>query len=189
MQQGQGSAANHRPTVTNFAIVLDCSGSIGEATRDGQVKIDVAKQVFAELISKIPEKLRVTFLICGYDHDLNCKAVEVARSLGTLDTSGKLELVTLVSSLRPVADTPIALALETAGQELAKNDTPCGLVLLTDGKETCGGNPVEVAARLVRKLNLSYGVNVIGFDVRNDERDSLAEIARAGKGKYRTDSC
>ncbi len=75
-------------------------------------------------------------------------------------------------------------ALETAGRELARNDAPCGLVLLTDGKETCGGNPAEVARGLASRLPLSYGVNVIGFDVQNDEHDSLEEIARAGKGKY-----
>ena len=57
-------------------------------------------------------------------------------------------------------------------------------MLLTDGKETCGGNPAEVASNLATTLKLSYGVNVIGFDVQNDERDGLAEIARAGKGKY-----
>jgi hypothetical protein len=57
-------------------------------------------------------------------------------------------------------------------------------VLLTDGKETCGGNPTEVAANLAAKLHLSYGVNVIGFDVQDDERAALAEVARAGKGKY-----
>ena len=57
-------------------------------------------------------------------------------------------------------------------------------MLLTDGKETCGGNPTDVASTLAGKLNLSYGINVIGFDVQDDERESLAQIARAGKGKY-----
>ncbi len=83
-----------------------------------------------------------------------------------------------------MANTPIARALEVAGAELARNDAPCGVVLLTDGKETCGGNPTEVAANLAGKLNLSYGVNVIGFDVQDDERAARAEVARAGKGKY-----
>jgi hypothetical protein len=184
MQQTRSRNPSDGPKVTDFAIVLDCSGSMGEQTRDGQVKIDVAKQVVSELISKMPEKLRVTFVIYGYDRDLNCQAVQVSRPLSPLDFSGKSELISLIGSLRPVANTPIALALETAGHELAKNDAPCGLILLTDGKETCGGNPAEVASALARRLNLSYGVNVIGFDVQNDERESLAEIARAGKGKY-----
>jgi hypothetical protein len=132
----------------------------------------------------MPEKLRVTFVIYGHDRDLNCQAVQVTRGLSELDSAGKLELASAIAGLRPVGGTPIALALDVAGKELARNDAPCGLVLLTDGKETCGGNPAEVAATLASKLRLNYGVNVIGFDVQNDERASLEEIARAGKGKY-----
>jgi hypothetical protein len=172
------------PKITDFAIVLDCSGSMAEQTRDGQVKIDVAKAVVSELINQMPEQLRVTFVIYGYDRDLNCQAVQVARPLGVLGADGKSELSALIGGLRPVGNTPIARALEVTGQELAKNNAPSGLVLLTDGKETCGGNPAQVAAALTAKLPLTYGVNVIGFDVQDDERTALGELARAGKGMY-----
>jgi Ca-activated chloride channel family protein len=184
MQKGRAVPPSRGPRVTDFAVVLDCSGSMGEPTRDGQIKMLVAKRVVTELIARMPEKLRVTLVIYGYDRDLNCQAVQVARPLGELGSSGKSELAGIIAGLQPVANTPIARALEVAGSELAKNDAPCGLVLLTDGKETCGGNPTEVAATLAGKLNLSYGVNVIGFDVQDDERAALAEVARAGKGKY-----
>ena len=144
----------------------------------------MAKQVVSELVAKMPEKLRVTFVIYGHDRELKCEAVQVCRPLSALDAAGRSELASSIAGLRPVGGTPIALALEVAGKELAKNDAPCGLVLLTDGKETCGGNPAEVARALVGKVRLSYGVNVIGFDVQDNERDSLASIAEAGKGKY-----
>jgi hypothetical protein len=170
--------------LTDFAIVLDCSGSMGERTRDGQVKMEVARRVVSGLVARMPESLRVAFVIYGHDRELNCKAIQVARPLGTLDSSGKSDLIALISNLQPVGATPIASALEIAAAELAKNDAPCGLILVSDGKETCGGNPAEVAASLARRLKLTYGVNVVGFDVQDDERAALAEIARAGKGKY-----
>ncbi len=184
MQRGRVNHAPEGPRVTDFAVVLDCSGSMAELTRDGHVKMEVAKRVLSELIAKMPEKLRVTFVIYGHDRDLNCQAVQVCRPLSALDAAGRSELASSIAGLRPVGGTPIALALEVAGKELAKNDAPCGLVLLTDGKETCGGNPAEVAKTLAGKLRLSYGVNVIGFDVQDDERNALAGIAHAGKGKY-----
>ena len=184
MGQGRPRTAARGPKVTDFAIVLDCSGSMSEQTRDGQVKMDVAKRVVSELVAKPPEALRVTFVVYGYDRDLNCRAVQVSRPLDALEAGGRSELAALIGGLRPVGGTPIARALEVAGRELAKDDAPCGLVLLSDGKETCGGNPAEVASRLAGELKLTYGVNVIGFDVQDDERDALAEIARAGKGKY-----
>jgi Mg-chelatase subunit ChlD len=179
------------PRITDFAVVLDCSGSMAEQTRDGQIKIDVAKRVVSELINQMPEKLRVTLVIYGYDRDLNCQAVQVARPLSELRTDGKSELAAIIGALRPVGNTPIAQALEITGQELAKNDAPCGMVLLTDGKETCGGNPVEVTTALSARLRLAYGINVIGFDVREDERTALAALAQAGKGNYyqRPDRC
>ncbi len=48
MQQGRQSRTGTSPKITDFAMVLDCSGSMGEQTRDGQVKIDVAKRVVSE---------------------------------------------------------------------------------------------------------------------------------------------
>jgi hypothetical protein len=172
------------PRVSDFAIVLDCSGSMSERTRDGESKMTEAKRVVAQLVSRLPEKLRVALVVYGFDRELNCEAVKVARALAELDATGKAELTSMVAALQPLGSTPIAAALEAAGAELARNDAPCGLVLVSDGKETCGGNPAAVAATLVSRLKLSFGVNVIGFDVQNDERASLAEVAAAGKGKY-----
>jgi hypothetical protein len=165
-------------------LVLDCSDSMGERTRDGQVKMDVARRVLSDLVAKLPEGLNVAFVIYGYDRALNCEAVQVARPLSKLDASGKSELSAQISGLGPIGGTPIARALEVAGAELARRAAPCGMVLISDGKETCGGNPAAVAGTLAGRLKLNYGVNVIGFDVQDDERAALAEIARAGKGKY-----
>src|SRR4029079_16364357 len=80
--------------------------------------------------------------------------------------------------------TPIALSLKTAGQELAKNKSLCGLVLITDGLETCHGDPAGEAATLVANLKVTFGVNVVGFGVKPEENVALKAIADAGKGKY-----
>jgi Mg-chelatase subunit ChlD len=170
--------------LTDFAIVLDCSGSMGEKTTDGQSKMVEAKRVVSELVTRLPESLRVALIVYGYDRDLNCQAVKVARSLALLDASGKSDLSAQVAALQPVGGTPIASALELAGSELARNDSPCGMVLISDGKETCNGDPAGVAASLVSRLKLSFGLHVVGFDVQGDERASLAAIAQAGRGRY-----
>ena len=172
------------PRVTDFAIVLDCSGSMSEKTSDGQSKMVEAKRVVTELVNRLPESLRVTLIVYGYDRDLNCQAVKVARALAPLDASGKSDLNAQVAALQPVGGTPIASALELAGRELARNDSPCGMVLISDGKETCNGDPAAVAAALASRLKLSFGLHVVGFDVQGDEQASLAAIAKAGKGRY-----
>ena len=175
--------------ITDFAVILDCSGSMKEETTKGENKMTAAQRVVKELIERIPDGLNVTFIVYGHEvfgganDPRNCQAVKVARPLSPLDKEGKTELSRLITSLKPTGATPIALSLKTAGAELAKHDTYCGLVLITDGKETCQGDPVGEAAQLVKDLKITFGVNVVGFDVGKD-RAGLEEIAKAGNGHY-----
>jgi hypothetical protein len=177
-------APNVISEITDFAIILDCSGSMAEKTKEGPTKMTVAKRVVTELIQKIPDGLNLSFIIYGHDKNLRCQAVKVVRPMKALDSAGKEELARVIARLQPVGATPIALALEAAGTELARNNSPSGLVLISDGKETCNGDPAATAAKLAANPNLTFGVNVIGFDVQDDEREALAEIAKAGKGEY-----
>jgi hypothetical protein len=176
--------------ITDFAIVLDCSGSMKEATPEGETKMAAAKRVVTELVSNIPDGLNVTFVIYGHEvfgganDPRNCEAVKVARPLSPLDPAGKRALAAQIDRLRPTGATPIALSLKTAGAELVKNDAFCGLILITDGLETCLGDPAAEAAALAENPKLSFGVNVIGFGTKPDEDKVLAGIAESGKGKY-----
>ena len=176
--------------VSDLALILDCSGSMRELTTGGETKMAVAKRVMTDLVSKIPAGLNVTFVIYGHevfggaDDPRNCQAVKVARPLAPLDDAGRSELVALIGRLQPTGATPIALSLRTAGEELAKNNALCGVVLVTDGLESCKGDPAAEAAALVAKLNVSFGVNVVGFGVKAEENAALQSIANAGRGRY-----
>ena len=68
--------------------------------------------------------------------------------------------------------------------QLAKSDGLTGIILITDGMETCHGNPAEEAAKLAKNPKFTFGLRVIGFDVDPKEREAVEEIAKAGKGKY-----
>ncbi len=177
--------------ITNIALVLDCSGSMRETTKEGVTKMEAAKRVMTDLIKKIPNGLNVTFVIYGHeayggaDDPRNCKAVKVARPLGKLNDAGKAELTDLVASLKPTGGTPIALSLKVTGEELAKDkDAFCGIVLITDGLESCKGNPTEEVTALLGNLKLSFGVNVVGLGVNADGDAALKALADAGHGKY-----
>jgi hypothetical protein len=177
--------------ITNVAIVFDCSGSMREKTRDGETKMAAAKRVTTDLITKIPNGLNVAFVIYGHeiyggaDDPRNCQAVKVARPLSKLDDAGKSELSELIAGLKPTGGTPIALSLKRTGEELAKDkDAGCGIVLITDGLESCKGNPTEEIQSLLATLKLSFGVNVVGLGVKDDEDAALKALADAGQGKY-----
>jgi hypothetical protein len=182
--QKNRSAVGKASDVSDFAIILDCSGSMRERTKDGPSKMEAAKEVVTRLIHDIPNGLGLTFLVYGHDAGLKCRAVKVVRPLGELDDAAKAELKHFIARLQPVGHTPIELALRTAGRELAKSKGLCELVLITDGMETCHGDPARAAEELAQTLNLRSGVNIVGFDVQPEEREAVKKIARAGKGKY-----
>jgi hypothetical protein len=87
--------------------------------------------------------------------------------------------------LRGTGPTPLAGALQAINDYLgpvidcdgAKSCRKYATILLTDGAESCEGNPVTAAQQLLTK-----GVNtyVIGFSVQPGERAQLNAIAQAG---------
>jgi Mg-chelatase subunit ChlD len=170
--------------VNNLAIVFDCSGSMSERTAEGRTKMDAAREAAIKLVQETPDGVRLSFIIYGHDRALACGATRVVRALGPIDAKGKAELVGVIGRLQPVGATPISLALQVAGRELATANAPSGLILISDGKESCGGDPTAEAAALTKKLKLDFGVQVVGFGVKPDEQQALGEIAQAGHGKY-----
>lgn len=187
--KGDRPAAPAARDITDLAIILDCSGSMKELTKEGETKMEAAKRIVADLVKKIPGGLNVTFVIYGHevyagDDPRNCQAVKVVRPIGALDDPGRQALLKLIGGLRPVGATPIANAMKLAGDELAKNDALCGMVVLTDGLESCKGNPAGEATDLLGRLKIAFGVNVVGFGVKPGDDAILEAIAKAGNGKY-----
>ena len=69
-----------------------------------------------------------------------------------------------LEALGPDGGTPIEAAVIRATQALTKSAGPGTVVLVTDGKETCGGSPCALAAELAADGGPT--VHVIGFKVR-----------------------
>jgi Mg-chelatase subunit ChlD len=186
--KGNRPKSGQQAEVTDIAIILDCSGSMMERQKEGLPKITSAKRVVSDLVQKIPDGLRLAFIVYGTETkptpEESCSDIKILRPLSELDAAGKGELTRLIGKLTVHGNTPIADSLKIAARELAKNDAFCGIILISDGKETCNGDPAAEAAELSKNPKLSFGVNVIGLDVHDDEKRSLEQIAEKGKGKY-----
>jgi len=183
MQAGASGVAS-TGDVANLAIILDCSGSMRDRTREGPSKMEAAKRLVTKLIRDIPNGKRLAFLVYGHNVEQKCRAIKVMRALRELDDAGKEELAQQISELRPMGWTPIALALRMAGQELAKSDGLAGVILITDGMETCNGDPNAEAARLASDPRMTFGIHIVGFGVEPREMAAVEAIAHAGKGKF-----
>ena len=91
-----------------------------------------------------------------------------------------------IASLRPLGQTPIAYALNQAARDFGTLQDDRAVVLVTDGIESCGGDPVQ-AARELREQGIM--VHLIGFGLGNgadEDTASLQAVANASGGRYVT---
>ncbi|MEJ7717100.1 MAG: VWA domain-containing protein [Thermoleophilaceae bacterium] len=79
----------------------------------------------------------------------------------------------------------MARSIEEAGRAFAGRENDVNrVVLVTDGLETCDGDPVAAARRL-KESGVKVTVDVVGFDIsKSADAEGLREIAEASGGEY-----
>ena len=104
----------------------------------------------------------------------------------------KLEVVPEITSeikeVTALSMTPIGYSLQKAAEDLKplKGKGTLGIVLVTDGQESCDVDPCKVAKEMI-KSGLQLKVNVVGFDIQDQKaHDQLKCIAKATGGTYVT---
>jgi Ca-activated chloride channel homolog len=113
----------------------------------------------------------------------SCRGAEVLAPLGEVDRT-RFAGRTL-SRFAPTGYTPIARALRRAERAFAGLEGEENrIILVTDGIETCGGDPVAQARRL-KQAGIRVTIDVVGFDIANaHDRERLKRIADATGGTY-----
>jgi len=173
---GQLALALQSGSPEGLLIILDHSSSMAESVA-GEVKILVAKEVIIDLLDDLPTGAKVglrDFAGCGMTHLL----VPIEPLDIPLYSAQVMALST--HGATPIADTLKAVAgdfASVAGKKL--------VLLVTDGMETCGGDPVQAAEDLLN-AGFDLKINVVGFDIGRDSkaRDQLMQIAQATGGAF-----
>lgn len=165
----------------NIVFVIDSSGSMW-GQLNGIAKMTTAKTVLPRLLGDLPPTTNVGIMAYGHRFKGSCQDVEVMAHIGPRNP-----YITnaAVNRLTPLGKTPIAYALgQTAGmfRYTAPGDTN-HIVLISDGIETCGGDPCAVAGWLAQQ-NIHVKVHVVGFDIAPKDRAQLQCIAANGRGYY-----
>lgn len=159
-------------------FVLDSSNSMWGQV-EGVAKIDTAKTALAKLMSDVAPDTRMGLMVYGHRDKSSCEDVELLVPVGQAD---KASVNAALEQIRPTGKTPIAYALEQTASAFA-DDASGSVVLISDGVETCDGDPCDVAGKLAA-ANVNVRVHVIGFDISEKDRAALECIAEKGKGKY-----
>jgi Ca-activated chloride channel family protein len=180
---GAASAADgDEATDGRMELVLDASGSMKEPHGDGRTRFQAAVDALREVVGALPGDMSVGLRIYGStidDGPGSCKDSELVVPVGPLD---KGALRSALGTARPLGNTPIAYSLREAAKDLP-SEGPRTIVLVSDGEESCGGDPCQVA-RDLSKQGLDLHVDVVGFQVDDKARNQLTCIAQAGRGTF-----
>ncbi len=165
-------------------VILDVSNSMWGQV-EGRAKIELAREALRSSLSDLPADVRVGLRAYGHrvsyeDKETGCADTEllVAPAAG----AGP-EIIAQADGLTPRGQTPIALSLRQASTDLDAAGGSGVLLLISDGLESCGGDPLAAAAEL-RAAGKSVVLHTVGLGVSSEEAAALAAIAQAGGGQY-----
>lgn len=164
---------------STIVFILDASGSMNEQV-DRRPKIEIAKEVLGQLTSDLPQDIEAGLIVFGHRQKEDCNDIETI--VPSAPGAGS-RIAGAIQPLQAVGKTPLTSAIRKAAETLRGKEGEKTIILVSDGKETCGGNPIVAVAEL-RNSGIDFKTHVIGFDVTAEERAELEGIAQAGKGRY-----
>ncbi|WP_191621147.1 VWA domain-containing protein [Marinihelvus fidelis] len=169
------------PATGAVELILDASGSMLQQM-EGRRRIDIAHEALTKLVTDtLPEGTPFAFRAFGLEEDA-C-LTELKIPLAPLDRDAAARVIGAVPAIN-LAKTAIADSLRAAGNDLAEASEPRVVVLVTDGEETCDGDP-EAAIEELRQAGLDARVNIVGFAIDDAAlAETFAGWADAGGGSY-----
>lgn len=170
-------------------LMLDASGSMA-GRQGGETKLVIAQDALLDFARHIEGEAQVALRVYGHrggnreqDKPESCRATELVQPFAPRDPAA---FETAVRAFQPSGFTPIAASLQAAARDFADGGANADgnvVYLVSDGIETCDGDPVA-AARALQASNIGVVVNVIGFDVDAQAEQQLRSVAEAGGGEY-----
>jgi Ca-activated chloride channel homolog len=185
------TASSVNAKTVNIEYILDASGSMLETIQDVR-KIDIAKETLSGLVDQLPTgsseiELNVGLRVYGHSTvagespEQRCRDTILEISINGVDSEAIKKKIT---GIQARGWTPIAYSLEQSAKDFpVGSDNDNIIILISDGKETCGGDPCAVAEKL-HQAGIKVKINVVGFDIKPEEREQLECIAKVAGGKY-----
>lgn len=150
-------------------IVFDGSGSMAEMGFNllSEPRIMSARRAVVQAIPEVAATRKLGLIVYGPGGADACSNIEL-RFPPEPDAAKKI--IDAVDRLAPAGDTPLTEAVSMAAEVLDYRERAGVVVLVTDGKETCGGAPCQMAASLMADAR-DLTVHVIGFRLQSDHFD------------------
>ena len=147
------------------------------ATPGPQQRMEAARLAALAVLDTLPPRARVQlFSFASVNPNAPATGSCAINPLGQYDNTARARLQAALRGLRPDAGgTPLALAIERAAASVRQRPAgaPGFVVVITDGTETCRGDPCA-AARAARAADPGLSIAVVDI-ARNQQVACLAE--------------
>lgn len=151
---GQRVVEQALPEKTRILFVLDGSGSMNALWGGDQSRMDLAKKILTQLVDSLRVNPKVELALRVYGHRYsrqsnNCNDSKLEVPFGVKNHDA---IINEIKDIRPKGVTPITYSLLQAAK-----DFPAGagyrniVILITDGVESCGGDPCQASIELQKK--------------------------------------
>jgi Ca-activated chloride channel family protein len=184
------AGVEHQSLPSNILFMFDSSQSMSEKINMGksgitEPKMEAAKRVLKESLGMIPNDVNVGLRVFGNGYKSDFTDCQQTTLLVPLGRDNREKIIEASRSMAPRGLTPLTFALMQAEQDLRYVQGHKTLILISDGVETCGGDPCAYVERL-SKIGIKMKIDIVGLGLKGDKaaQDQLNCIAQKSGGKY-----
>ena len=140
-------------------LVFDGSGSMTAIDHNGlkSPRIDEARAAIREAMPQISPFRKLGLVMFGPGPEDSCENIDLRFRP---QSNAGPQIIAEVDALQPIGQTPLTASVEEAVDALDLSEDPGVVVLLTDGRESCRGDPCALAQQIAESQNVT--VHVIG---------------------------
>jgi hypothetical protein len=163
-------------------VIFDASGSMLQKVGGTQTRMDAARATLTKLVREtIPAGVPFALRVFGKDVD-SCRS-DLEMPLAPLDPAAAAQRIGAIVA-KNNARTAIGASLEQAPADLRDAKGELLLVLITDGEETCGGDP-RASIEKLKAAGLHVTLNIVGFAIDDAKlRTAFRQWSELGGGAY-----
>ncbi|MFO7544881.1 MAG: VWA domain-containing protein [Trueperaceae bacterium] len=163
-------------------VVFDASGSMGRELPSGEQRITAAKRVLESLVGEVlPEGAPFALRAFGHVTPSSCET-RLDVPLAPLD---RAEALAAVRAIEPklLSQTPLAESLALVAEDLAAAGGTRTVILITDGEESCGGDPAA-AVRGLRDQGIDIDLAIVSLALEPESQAVFEALAESVGASY-----
>jgi Mg-chelatase subunit ChlD len=159
--------------------VFDASGSMWNRIEGERTRIEVARDVVGQYFTTRDSAVPLSVIAYGHNRRGDCRDIEVIAPMSRADGPA---LADRLRRLTPRGMTPLTDSLRQARAQIPANAESADIILVTDGLETCRGDPCALAAAFAAE-GIAIRAHVVGFGLTGAQVQAMSCITEQTGGR------